>query len=364
MKKKPLVVVAMSGGVDSSVVAAMLVEQGYEVVGMMLRMWSRPGMEGENRCCTPDSIAQARRISAKLGFPFYALDARDLFKEKVVQEFLEAHRSGKTPNPCMLCNRDIKWGFLLERALAVGAEYLATGHYVRVRTTENGEFQLLRGKDLQKDQSYFLSQLSQYQLSHSLFPLGEFTKSEVREMARRHGLEVAEKEESQDLCFLGNDDVRHFLENNAPEIIKPGLIVNRSGDVVGTHQGLANYTIGQRKGLEIAGKNPMYVVSKNMNENTLMVGSSQELGMIELFANNLNWISGELPDFSFSMWAKIRYRSTPVLCRVILLPDQRVKVVFEESLRDITPGQFIVFYNSEDVVLGSGLIMDYGENSG
>ena len=356
MSELPLVAVAMSGGVDSSVAAALLVEQGYPVVGMMLRLWSEPGMEGENRCCTPDAVSEGRRISARLGFPFYALDARELFRQQVVQSFLHGYASGKTPNPCMVCNLHIKWGFLMEKARSLGAEYLATGHYARLNRGEDGKMMLMKGLDGRKDQSYFLSLLDQEQLAHSMFPLGELQKSDVRQIAQRFSLEVATKPDSQDLCFLGSQDYRQFLSRHAPEVNRPGPIVNMKDEALGIHQGLAFYTVGQRKGLEIASPEPVYVLAKDYLSNRLIVGAENELGQGELDAESMNWISGNPPQAPLVLQAKIRYRAKPVPVTVTPLEQgQRVHAVFEDCQRDITPGQYVVFYNN-DIVLGGGMI--------
>jgi tRNA-specific 2-thiouridylase len=345
----------MSGGVDSSVAAALLVEQGYPVVGMMLRLWSEPGMEGENRCCTPDAVSEARRISARLGFPFYALDARDLFRQTVVQSFLDGYSSGQTPNPCMVCNLQIKWGFLLDKARSLGAEYLATGHYARLSRAEDGKVVLNKGLDGHKDQSYFLSLLDQDQLSHTLFPLGELQKSEVRQIAQRLSLEVATKPDSQDLCFLGSQDYRQFLARHAPAVNRPGTIVNTRGEALGMHQGLAFYTIGQRKGLEIASLEPVYVLSKDYQTNQLIVGGENQLGQRELYAEKINWIGGNVPQGTLDLQAKIRYRAKPARVSVTPLENGRAHAIFEDCQRDITPGQYVVFYNN-DIVMGGGLI--------
>lgn len=241
------VVVAMSGGVDSSVAAALLVEQGYDVVGMMMRLWSDDAMGGpeHNRCCTPEQMADARRIADHLGIPFYVLDTKDVFRSTVVQFFIDAHRDGFTPNPCIECNRHIRFEFLQQNALAMDADYLATGHYARIHKDEDGVHTLKRGIDENKDQSYVLSVMGQYELSHAMFPIGEFPKSEVRELAAKFGLQVESKKDSQDLCFLGNRDYRDFLDIHAPETQVPGPVVLSNGEQIGTHDGLVNYTIGQ-----------------------------------------------------------------------------------------------------------------------
>lgn len=354
MSERPTVVVAMSGGVDSSVAAALLVERGYRVIGMMLRLWNEPGAEEDNRCCTPDAMALARRVSAKLGIPFYALDVQERFRETVVQAFIDGYAQGVTPNPCMVCNRQIRWGFLMEHARAFGADYMATGHYARLRQGEDGKYQLLRGLDAGKDQSYVMSVLGQEQLSRTLFPVGEFPKPEVREMARKFGLPVANRADSQDLCFLGSRDYRGFLARHAPQTVRPGVITNTTGEVIGEHQGLANYTIGQRKGLGIASPEPLYVLRKDIENNRLVVGPVAELGQQSLVAEGVNWISGELPAEPLRAQVKIRYKAHEAWAT--LTPSgSEVRVDFDQPLRDITPGQRAVFYQGE-VCLGGGTI--------
>ena len=283
----------MSGGVDSSVAAALLREQGYDVIGMMLRLWSEPGKEESNRCCTPDSMAQARRVAAKLDIPFYVVDAKDVFHDTVVQYFLDGYARGETPNPCLICNRQIRWTFLLDHALALGADYMATGHYVRIRRDETGKSDLLRAVDHSKDQSYVLHVLTQEKLKHALFPIGDYPKPEIRAIAEKHGLPTASRKDSQDLCFLAGEDYRNFLQRNAAEMLKPGVILTRDGKSVGEHTGLANYTIGQRKGLGLASPVPLYVLGKNAASNTLIVGTQQELGSHVLTARDVNWVSGD-----------------------------------------------------------------------
>lgn len=352
---QPSVVIAMSGGVDSSVAAAMLVEQGYRVTGMMLRLWSEKGREEENQCCTPDAMAQARRVAAILGIPFYVLDAREKFRQIVVKAFIDGYRRGETPNPCIVCNHQIRWGFLLDQALAGGAEFLATGHYARLRQSESGQVALLKAKDATKDQSYVLSTLTQRQLRHTLLPLGELTKVEVRQMARKYNLPVAERPESQDLCFLGGDDYRDFLVRYAPECTRSGPIIDRSGNILGTHQGLAFYTIGQRKGLGIAASMPFYVLEKHTAENCLVVGPVTQLGGREMSIHRINWISGQAPTNSFRAEVKIRYKANYAWAEITPRGSDRSWLVFDQPVRDITPGQLAVMYQGE-VVVGSGWI--------
>src|SRR5436190_9633023 len=300
------VAVAMSGGVDSSVAAALLKEQGYDVIGMMLRLWSEPGKDDSNRCCTPDSMAQARRVAAKLEIPFYVIDAKDVFRETVVEYFLSGYARGETPNPCLICNQKIRWTFLLDHALALGAEYMATGHYVRIQNSE-GRMQLLRAVDKNKDQSYVLHVLNQEKLKHALFPVGDYPKPEIRQIAEKYGLPTASRKDSQDLCFLAGEDYRNFLQRNAAEMLKPGELVTRDGELLGSHNGLANYTIGQRKGLGVASAVPLYVLGKNAANNTLIVGTQDELGSRELTAQDVNWLSGSAPREPLRAEVKIRY---------------------------------------------------------
>jgi tRNA-uridine 2-sulfurtransferase len=352
----PKVVVAMSGGVDSSVAAALLKQQGYDVTGMMLRMWSEPGMEDSNRCCTPDSMAQARRVSAMLDIPFYAVDVKELFRSSVVQSFLDGYSQGLTPNPCLVCNRQIKWGFLLEHARALGADYLASGHYARKRVAENGREELLRAEDHAKDQSYVLHVLTQERLARALFPVGEYSKPEIRELARNFNLPTASRPESQDLCFLAGQDYRDFIRRNAPAIAHPGPILDRSGKLLGEHTGLAYYTIGQRKGLGIPSSVPMYVLAKDAPSNTLVVGVETELGSSELTVSEVNWIAGAAPAAPLRLQVKTRYTAREAWALVTPLEGDRTQVLFEEPQRDLTPGQAAVFYDDE-VVLGGGLIL-------
>ena len=355
MNPLPAVVVGMSGGVDSSVAAALLVKQGYPVTGVMLRLWSEPGEENANRCCTPDAMAQARRVAAQLGIPFYAIDAQTIFRQVVVQTFLDGYAGGVTPNPCLVCNRRIRWGFLLSYALSMNAHYLATGHYGRLRMAESGKIELVRSLDAQKDQSYVLSVLNQEQLSHTLLPLGEYTKPQVRQFARDFGLPVAERAESQDLCFLAGRNYRDFLQRYAPEVVQPGPIINRDGAEMGLHQGLAFYTIGQRKGLGIAAPEPLYVVGKEARQNALVVGTRRELGWQNLNAGQANWVSGLPPAGPFQAQVQIRYRAEAAPGKVIPVGAGEFSVEFDRPLRDITPGQSAVIYQDE-ICLGSGII--------
>jgi tRNA-specific 2-thiouridylase len=346
----------MSGGVDSSVAAALLKQQGYEVTGIMLRLWSEAGREESNRCCTPDSLAQARRVAAILDIPFYAVDVKAQFYSTVVQSFLDGYARGLTPNPCLVCNRLIKWDFLLEHAQALGANYLASGHYARKRMVGDGREELLRAVDHAKDQSYVLHVLTQERLSRALFPVGDYSKPEIRELARNFNLPTASRAESQDLCFLAGQDYRDFLRRNAPQIAYPGPILNRAGQTLGEHNGLAYYTIGQRKGLGIPSSVPLYVLAKDAATNSLVVGVEAELGSRELTAQDVNWIAGEAPVEPLRLQVKTRYTAREAWAMVTPLELGRVDVHFEEAQRDLTPGQAAVFYEGDNV-LGGGLIL-------
>lgn len=352
----------MSGGVDSSVAAALLVEQGYEVVGMMMRLWSDEAMGGaeHNRCCTPEQMSDARRIADHLRIPFYVLDTREVFRATVVEYFLDQHRSGLTPNPCLECNRHIRFDWLLKHALALGADYLATGHYARIERTDDGTYRLLKGLDEAKDQSYVLSVMGQAQLAKTLFPIGEYPKSEVRALAARYGLRVESKKDSQDLCFLGKNDYRDFLKLHAEDIFQPGPIVLRDGRVVGQHNGLANYTIGQRKGLGVYFPEPLYVIAMNPYRNALIVGRADELGRRELTAKRVNWVAGSAPQGVFRAQIKIRYKAAPAWAEVEALEDGRLRARFDEPLRDIAPGQGAVVYDG-DICLGGGIIEPFND---
>ncbi len=351
------VVVAMSGGVDSSVAAALLVEQGYDVVGMMMRLWSEDTVTGgaHNRCCTPEQMNDARRIADKIGIPFYVLDTKDVFRNTIVEYFIDQHRQSFTPNPCIECNRHIRFKWLLNNALALDADYLATGHYARVVESDDGEFELRAGIDHNKDQSYVLSVLGQEHLKHTKFPIGEFPKPDVRKLAEKFGLPTASKKDSQDLCFLGDGDYRRFLSVHAPDVMKPGPVVLTNGEVIGEHNGLANYTIGQRKGLGVSYDVPLYVIATNPYRNALIVGTRDDLGKDNLTAKRVNWVSDKIPTEPFRAEVKIRYKAKAQPALIEPLPDNRLSVVFDEPLRDIAPGQGAVVYNGDNCI-GGGII--------
>ncbi len=363
------VVVAMSGGVDSSVAAALLVEQGYEVIGVMLRLWSEPPLPiwggaveaAINRCCSVESIHDARGVADRLGIPFYVLNAEAPFKAHVVDPFIDAYASGQTPNPCLRCNRMIRFGFLLDYARALDARYLATGHYARIRPDGQGGFQLWRGVDQAKDQSYVLSVLGQADLASALFPVGEYAKPAVRALAAARGLPTASRADSQDLCFVADGDYRRFLAEHASEAVQPGPIVDRRGRQMGTHRGLPFYTIGQRSGLGIAAARPLYVLALDAAHNTLVVGTADELGQRWLRTGPVHWVADKAPAEQLVAAVQIRYRAQPAPAKVRVLPDGGAEVQFGAALRDITPGQAAVFYAGEQA-LGYGIIAEAREN--
>jgi tRNA-specific 2-thiouridylase len=345
----------MSGGVDSSTTAALLAEQGYDVIGVMMRLWAEEGQGGStNRCCSPEAVEDARRVCDVLDVPFYLINYEQEFKREVVDLFVAEYARGRTPNPCLACNRRIKFDLLLRRALALDAQYLATGHYARVRQV-NGGYQLLKGCDEWKDQSYVLYMLGQQELRHLLLPLGDYTKEQVRAMARQRGLSVADRAESQDLCFLLDNDYRRFLQAQAPESIRPGPILDTAGRTIGQHKGLPFYTIGQREGLGIAAPEALYVMQIDVAGNALVVGTRAELGQRELVAAEVNYISGQIPQGPLEITAKIRYQAIEAEAVLIPLEGGRARVTFAQPQRDITPGQGVVFYQDE-IVLGGGII--------
>ncbi len=361
----------MSGGVDSSVAAALLKEQGYDVVGIMLRLWSEPapdddgGVElvAENKCCSLASMADARNVAAQLDIPFYVINVEQPFQRTIVDFFYDEYAAGRTPNPCLRCNRHIRFTLLLERALALGAEYLATGHYVRVDDDPaTGLRRLRRGIDDAKDQSYVLHVLSQRQLRHALFPLGDLTKPQVRALAAERGLPVAAKAESQELCFVANNDYRGFMRRYAEATGRaapqPGPIYDTAGKEVGRHEGLAYYTVGQRKGLGLTAREPLHVLQLDAARNALVVGASTALEQDRLTVTGTSYTSGSTPDVPFDAYVKVRYKAPVVPAVVTPLPDDRAEIRLAQPQRAITPGQAAVFYDAAtgEQVLGGGLI--------
>lgn len=352
------VVVAMSGGVDSSVAAALLVEQGYNCIGVMMRLWAEMG-EGEgstNKCCSLESVHDARRVADQLGMPFYLINVEQPFKQNVVDFFIDGYSKGLTPNPCVECNRHIRFDYLLNYARRLGADYLATGHYARLRRLPDGTVQLHKAVDEGKDQSYVLSVMGQAELRDVLFPVGDYPKPAIRKIAQAQGLPIASKHDSMDLCFIFDDDYRRFLKDWAATAMRPGPIVDRQGRSYGEHQGLPGYTIGQRKGLGISGASePLFVVALDHPNNTLVVGPMADLGKDRLLATGVNWTLDQVPPAGTAAQCKIRYRAQAMACTLHPQGAGEVLVQLDEELRDISPGQRAVFYDG-DLCLGGGTI--------
>jgi tRNA-specific 2-thiouridylase len=363
-REQERIVVAMSGGVDSSVAAALLVRAGYQVDGVMLRLWSDPHScvidTADNRCCTREQVADAEAVASILGIPFRLMDAAQLFRETVVGDFIKTYGAGETPNPCIVCNRQVRFGFLLDWAIASGARALASGHYVRIGR-ENNEYTLLRGVDETKDQSYVLHMLDQGQLARLVFPVGDYTKGDIRRLAKSFSLPVASKAESQDLCFLPDGDYRRFLHDYAPGSMSRGPIVDLSGRKLGEHEGLPAYTIGQRRGLGISAKEPLYVVGMRAAEGVLIVGPREALERYEIRVRDVRWVSDRIPRVGERMRveARIRYRSRAVPATVILGDAGWARVRFDAPVRGISPGQAAVFYRGQ-LCLGGGTIVVEG----
>jgi len=358
---KTKVLLAMSGGIDSSVAAILLMEQGYDVTGITFRSWdyiSEGCMEKQTGCCSVDTIFEAKKLAEKLGFPHHILDIRKEFNDFVIQDFINEYLVGRTPNPCVVCNTHIKWGEILRKADELDCQYIATGHYARIKQTNN-RFVLVKGVDQAKDQSYFLWTLTSENLSRTLFPLGNYVKDEVREIARQKGFtKLAEKHESQEICFIPDNDYRKFLIGQVPEIDKKyanGNFVSTSGKILGKHKGFPFYTIGQRKGLEIALGQPQYVVHINPKTNTIVLGNKEDLLKSELWVKNINITKyAELPQ-NIEVTTKIRYRNEGYISRITQDGD-KLKLEFYEPVSAITPGQSAVFYE-DDELIGGGIIV-------
>jgi tRNA-specific 2-thiouridylase len=350
---KKTVFVGMSGGVDSSVTAVLLLEQGYNVVGLMQTMWTPHSLDTQEKAKAAES--RARAVAAKLGIEFVTQDVHLLFDEKVIKPFYSSYDRGLTPNPCMECNRYIKWGAMLDFARSNGGDYLATGHYARLVRNSDGHVSLYRGIDQSKDQAYFLSVMTQAQLQYALLPLGEFSKVEVRKIADRYGFPTAYQRDSQDLCFLEAKDYREYLKSYSDIEFKRGPIIDVTGNQLGMHDGLAFYTIGQRKGLGVFAADPVYVIEKIYEKNALVVGFSESLGKDKMKVVDLNWIEPMDQVESFKSNVKIRFGAKLAPAEISLNQNNEADVKFDYALRDISPGQYAVFYD-KDMVIGCGII--------
>jgi tRNA-uridine 2-sulfurtransferase len=349
------IVAAMSGGVDSSVAAALLAEQGHDVIGLSMQLYDQRNGEAFGSCCTLDDLHDARRVASSLGFPHYIVNFEQRFQETVVANFVREYTSGRTPLPCTHCNSDLKFATLLDRARGLGAEHVATGHYARLEQEPGGRWLLKRSADTQKDQSYFLFGLTQDQLARAVFPVGSLSKTEVRDHARRLGLAVADKPDSQELCFVPDRDYASFVERHAPEAQRPGQIVDVAGNSLGSHTGVHRYTVGQRKGLGIAAPAPLYVLRIEADSATITVGSREALERTTLTASGVNWMAIEAPDDWLAVRAQIRHRHRPAPARVRAAPHGRAELLFDNPQPAITPGQAVVFYD-DDLVVGGGWI--------
>jgi tRNA-specific 2-thiouridylase len=349
------IVVAMSGGVDSSVAAALLVQQGHDVIGLSMQLYDQSGYQAFGSCCTLDDLNDARRVAAALGIPHYILNFERQFQDTVVSNFVREYTSGRTPLPCAHCNSDLKFSTLLDRARAFGAERVATGHYARVAETPHGRVVLRRSADSYKDQSYFLFSLTQDQLGRAHFPVGDLTKPEVRAEAHRLGLRVADKPDSQEICFIPDGDYASFVARHDSAAPRSGFIAHQDGQVLGRHDGVHRFTVGQRKGLGVSGSSPLYVLKIDADSGTITVGPRAALEQTTLVASGVNWISVDPPSGWLTVAAQIRHRHPAAPGRVRALDGARAELTFDTAQCAITPGQAVVFYDG-DLVVGGGWI--------
>lgn len=355
MEKKK-VVVGMSGGVDSSVAAYLLKEQGYDVIGITMQVWQEDNdfSEREGGCCSLSAVEDARRVAQKLDIPFYVFNFRKSFKEKVIDYFVQEYIDGKTPNPCIACNKYLKFDELLMKARGIGAEYVATGHYAKIEE-KGGRHLLIRADDDKKDQTYALYNFTQDQLSHTLMPCGDYTKDKIREIAKEIGLAVHNKKDSEEICFIHDNDHGRYIKEARPKEVKPGNFVDEKGNIVGKHKGIVYYTIGQRKGLGLALGKPVFVIDINPRTNEVVIGAEDKIFKTDLIAKDTNFIPFEKLEGEMEVQAKVRYAAKPAKAKIYPLKDGKVKVSFEDKQRAITKGQSVVFYDG-NVVVGGGVI--------
>jgi len=353
------VIAAMSGGVDSSVMAALMIDAGYDVIAVTMRLGNHDTVEYDSEkpnCCSLEGVEDARYAAMQLGIPFYAVNHEDQFRQSIVDYFVDEYTVGRTPSPCVICNQELKFGTLVDLADQLDCEYIGTGHYAKIeQDPETGRYLLRKGSDFKKDQSYFLFSLTQSQLKRAIMPLGSLNKEAVRDIARRYKLKTAEKPESQELCFIADDDYKRFLQDRIPEQIQKGEIVDQNGEKLGHHKGIPFYTVGQRRGLGIAVGEPIYVTGIKTETNTIVVGQADELLRQSMIVNQLNWIPFENLAEPIRAQIKIRYRDQGEMATVTPTVDGKVKVIFDQPRRAIAPGQAAVFY-AQDLVIGGGWI--------
>lgn len=359
MKKK--VVVGMSGGVDSSVAAYLLKEKGYDVIGVTMQIWQDEEEEKvqENAgCCGLSAVDDARRVAQNLGIPYYVMNFKKEFKEKVIDYFVDEYLNGKTPNPCIACNRYVKWESLLKRSIEIGADYIATGHYASIIKLENGRYTLKLAKGANKDQTYALYNLTQEQLKRTLMPVGEYTKDEIREIAKKINLRIANKPDSQEICFVPDNNHARFIQEETGKEFEEGNFVDEEGNILGRHKGIAHYTIGQRKGLGLSFGYPIFVLDIRVDTNEVVIGKSEDVFGTALIANRVNFMSIEDIKIgeSIKARAKIRYSHKGENCEITKIDEDIIKVVFENEVRAITPGQAVVFYEKDYVLGGASII--------
>lgn len=357
--EKKTVVVGMSGGVDSSVAAYLLKEQGYNVIGVTMQIWQdeeNEQVEENGGCCGLSAVDDARRVAKALDIPYYVMNFKEEFSKHVIDYFVDEYVKGRTPNPCIACNRYVKWESLLQRSLNIGADYIATGHYARVVQLENGRYALKKSATIRKDQTYALYNLTQDQLKRTLMPVGAYTKEEIRLMAEKINLRVANKPDSQEICFIPDDDYGRFIEEYSGKKFSKGNFVTTDGKVIGQHQGILHYTVGQRKGLGLSLGKPGFVIAIKPETNEVVIGDNEEVFASKVIANRLNFMSIDGFEGEMVLEAKIRYSHTPASCVIRMIDAETLECTFNEPQRAITPGQALVLYDG-DIVVGGGTIV-------